>query len=67
MRRKPCKTCMWWWDLYDTGERICYRKESPFFHKETEKGCERHESLKYERRALALGYYKGNKKEDRTE
>lgn len=43
MKQGPCKTCLWWWDLHDTGEKRCYRKESPFFHEITVKGCAMHE------------------------
>lgn len=43
MKHGPCKTCLWWWDLYDTGERRCYRRASPFFHELTVDGCTRHE------------------------
>lgn len=43
MKHGPCATCLWWWDLYDTGERRCYRKISPFFHELTVDGCAKHE------------------------
>ena len=34
-RHIKCSECMWWWDLYDTDERICYYRDSKFFHKQT--------------------------------
>jgi hypothetical protein len=43
MKHKTCKKCMWWWDLYDTGERKCYRRESPYFHQITVKSCAKFE------------------------
>lgn len=43
MSRKNCKNCLWWWDLYNKGEWKCYRKESPFFHKSTQKECSKYE------------------------
>lgn len=49
MRYKACKSCLWWWDLYDTGERMCYRKKSKFFHQQTVNGCAEHEDSIYER------------------
>ena len=38
-----CKTCLWWWDLYNTGERKCYRRESKFYHEDVKTGCDKHE------------------------
>lgn len=43
MKCRPCYTCLWWWDLYDTGERRCHRNISPFYHKITFDGCTKHE------------------------
>lgn len=34
---------MWWWDLYETGERKCYNRESALFHEATCSGCKDHE------------------------
>lgn len=55
MRLKICKTCLWWWDLYGTGERKCYRKESPFFHKIPKIGCDKHEEQINARMNLNIG------------
>ena len=38
-----CHTCLWWWDLYDTGEWICYNRDSKLFHEKTKIGCKHHE------------------------
>jgi len=43
MRHKACKTCLWWWDLHDTGEKSCHRRTSPFYQKPTVDGCTKHE------------------------
>lgn len=43
--------------MYDTGERKCYRLESPYFHKATRNGCKKHEDSFQERRELKLGSY----------
>ena len=51
--------------MYETGERKCYFRESPFFHKETNKGCENHEDLARTRMTTNLGFYKERKKEGR--
>lgn len=66
MRHKSCKKCMWWWDLYDTDEWMCYNKKSPFFHKLTENGCKKREDLNKDRKNYKLGYYKSSKKEERS-
>ena len=60
MKRKICSTCLWWWDLYDTGTRKCYRDSSQFYHEciAADSGCEKHESLMRNRKELKLGEYK---------
>lgn len=42
-KRETCNTCLWWWDLYDTGERKCYNRDSSLFHQKTKDGCKTHE------------------------
>lgn len=63
MKAKNCSTCLWWWDLYDTGERKCYKRESKFFHEPTdaENTCADHERIN--RKDLHLGFYRKCKKE----
>lgn len=65
MKGGKCSTCLWWWDLYDTGERKCYKRESRLFHEATgaETKCEHHETITIARRDLRLGTYKNRKKE----
>ncbi len=65
MRHKACKTCLWWWDLYDTGEWKCYFRDSPFFHKECSNGCKNHEDVIHIRMGLRFDpNQRKRKKED---
>ena len=67
MRGGTCSTCMWWWDLNDTGVYKCYKRESRLFHETTdaERKCADHESLERARKDLRLGTYRKSKKEVR--
>lgn len=60
-RHGVCHTCMWWWDLYDTGEHKCYMIDSKHYHECTKNGCRHHENLLRVRNAIALGTYKDGK------
>lgn len=62
-RRKTCKTCLWWWDLYDTDEWICYNCDSPFFHKVCKAGCAQHENTVH----LRMGIKRPKRKKGKTE
>lgn len=55
MKHKTCKTCLWWWDLYDTGERKCYHRKSPLFHQLTKGGCTKFEEQLNKRMNLNIG------------
>ena len=41
--------------MYGTGERKCYRKESPLFHKATNTGCNKYEEPVNSRMNLKIG------------
>lgn len=41
--RKSCAGCLWRWDLYRTGEYLCYRVCSGKFHEQAEGGCKLYE------------------------
>lgn len=58
-RHRKCSECMWWWDLWDTEERICYNKDSKFFHKPTapDNKCKDGCRLYYKSKDFDLGQY----------
>lgn len=63
MKLRICLNCLWWWDLYATGEWKCYQIRSPYYHEATEKSCtcKRHEDLLRNRMNMKIGYYKEDK------
>lgn len=67
MKHGPCATCLWWWDLYDTGERRCYRNVSKFYHQLTVDGCTKHEDSMTKMAAkwnkVTFGAYMAKRKE----
>lgn len=38
-RRRTCNCCLWKWDLYDTGQWLCYCESSSRYHLPAEGGC----------------------------
>lgn len=38
-RRRTCNHCLWKWDLYDTGQWLCYCESSSRYHLPAEGGC----------------------------
>lgn len=38
-RRRTCHNCLWKWDLYDTGQWLCYCESSSRYHLSAEGGC----------------------------
>lgn len=67
MKCKTCSSCLWWWDLYDNGERRCYNRLSRFFHEITSDGCQKHEGslqkLAETHRGLKFDSYMATRKE----
>lgn len=63
-RSKRCSTCLWWWDLYDTDEWICYNEKSPFLHMQCRVGCPKHEDVIHKRMGMKMPRRGKKKKED---